>query len=306
VTPEAATSGSAETTTKKRKVGDEASPSRDCSTQQEGGPKTKNKTKFEDPSDEQAADFRAWMKAWEAWSVGFSHFVELTQVPTKPTLWCMLGRRAAGVFPRGQTGADLIIPVFRRDPGADVSYMLVQVKNVDGRDKQFPHSALSHMTPSRVFAKPKGEPSDLSDFSSTEIVRVFMALRQSNVHGAQSYFIDDTGKDDDGAYTLCLRGMCKKPKVETQSEPHEYWPFLSGGIWEELEALAGVAWWDPMTVVTTGLTDRKKHAREIAKDLPDAAVEEAAKHTLEIMVYDAGQEKKVKRDAAALQQSDDP
>jgi hypothetical protein len=35
-------------------------------------------------------------------------------------------------------------------------------------------------------------------------------------------------------------------------------------------------------------------------------VVEAAKHTLEIMVYDAGQEKKVKRDAAALHQSDDP
>jgi hypothetical protein len=296
--------------TKKRKVSDKTSQSRDPSTQEESEPKTKNKTKFEDPSDEQATHFRAWMKSWDEWSVGFSHFVELAQVPTKETLWCMLGRRAAGVFPRGQTGADLIIPVFRRDPGADVSYMLVQVKNVDGQDNAFPHSALSHMEPSRVFAS-KGEPSDLLDFWSTDIIRVFMALRQSNAHGAQSYFIDNTGKGDDGAYTLCLRGMCKKPKVETQSEPHEYWPFLGGGIWQALEELAEVAWWDPMTVVKKGLTDRKKHAREIAKDLPDEDVEEAAKQTLEIMVYDAGQavpdeEMKAEPDAAALQQSGDP
>ncbi|GMF22542.1 unnamed protein product [Phytophthora fragariaefolia] len=77
-------------------------------------PKRRKKNTFKRVEDEQCDQFHEWRKHWDEWSVGFSHFVELTEVPTKATLWCLLGRRAAGVFPRGQAGADLIIPIFRR------------------------------------------------------------------------------------------------------------------------------------------------------------------------------------------------
>ncbi|KAI9999199.1 hypothetical protein PInf_004019 [Phytophthora infestans] len=62
--------------------------------------------------DTERADFYSWRDGWASWSVGFSHFIELTTVPTKATLWFLLGRRAAGVFPRNQKAADLIIPIF--------------------------------------------------------------------------------------------------------------------------------------------------------------------------------------------------
>ncbi|KAE8991966.1 hypothetical protein PR002_g20694 [Phytophthora rubi] len=273
---------------------------------QQQGTKVKNVTKYDDPTDDQNASFHSWMEKWERWSVGFSHFVELTQVPTEATLWCMLGRRAAGVFPRGQPGADLIIPIFRRDPN-EVSYILVQVKNEDSQDKKFPHSALSHMKPSRVFGTRRAEDKqpELSGFPSTDVIRVYIALRQSNLRGAQSYLIDGTGRGDDGAYTLCLRGVCKDSDENAEeTQTAEYWRFLRDDIAEELKNLAEAAWWDPMQVIKADLVHHQRHARAVAEEL----VVDAAKHTLEIMDYDTApgdEEMKAAPDAAELQQSGD-
>ncbi|KAG2979665.1 hypothetical protein PC119_g21409, partial [Phytophthora cactorum] len=44
--------------------------------------------------------FSHWLSTWEDWKIGFSHFVNLREEPTEATLWKMLDRRAAGIFPR--------------------------------------------------------------------------------------------------------------------------------------------------------------------------------------------------------------
>lgn len=79
-----------------------------------------------------------------AWLVGFSQFVELTVIPTTVTLWYLLGRRAAGVLPRGHKEADFIIPIFRRATN-EVSFILVRVKNKKEADASFPDSACEHL-----------------------------------------------------------------------------------------------------------------------------------------------------------------
>ncbi|GMF52865.1 unnamed protein product [Phytophthora fragariaefolia] len=215
---------------------------------------------------------------------------EAQQVPTKATLWCLLGRRAAGVFPRGQAGADLIIPIFRRHP-VEVSFMLVQVKNEDGANKDYPHSALSKLSPASVFKKTEGK-HKLVDFSSLDVVRIYMSLRESNyTNPARSYLIDATGWSeepdaDSESYTLCLRGMCKEPTVDTQVKPSKHWWFLDHNSWELLKDLTESAWWDPMKAIKADLRSRKKYAKMMMTELPDAEVLDGARHTLELLPYD--------------------
>ncbi|GMG14556.1 unnamed protein product [Phytophthora fragariaefolia] len=252
--------------------------------------KVKKKTTFKRVEDEQCDQFHEWRKHWDEWSVGFSHFVELTEVPTKATLWCLLGRRAAGVFPRDHAGADLLIPIFRRDP-VKVSFMLVQVRNEDGTDKEYPHSALSKLSPASVFKKTEGK-HELVDFSSLDVVRIYMSLRESNyTNPARSYLIDATGWSeepdaDNESYTLCLCGMCKEPTVDAQVKPSKHWRFLDHNIWEQLKDLAESAWWDPMKVIKTDLRSRKEYATMMMKELPDGEVLDGARHTLELLPFD--------------------
>ncbi|KAE9063985.1 hypothetical protein PF001_g30797, partial [Phytophthora fragariae] len=249
--------------------------------------KTKKTPTFKLAEDEQRDQFHEWMKHWDEWSVGFSHFVELTEVPTKATLWCLLCRRAAGVFPRGQEDADLIIPIFRRDP-AKVSFMLVQVSNEDGANKDYPHCALSQLSPASVF-KNEEEKRELVDFSSLDVVRIYISLRESTYNNpARSYLIDATGMSEEpdaekDSYTLCLRGICQDPKLNAQVKPSEHWRFLGHNIWEQLKDLAESAWWDPMKAIKDDLRFREKYANAMTKELPDAEVLNGAKHTLELL-----------------------
>ncbi|GMF14016.1 unnamed protein product [Phytophthora lilii] len=55
---------------------------------------------------------------WKDWYMGFTHFVQLQLEPNEDTFWYLLGRRAAGIFPRNQNGADLLIPIFWQKPAA--------------------------------------------------------------------------------------------------------------------------------------------------------------------------------------------
>ncbi|EGZ26490.1 hypothetical protein PHYSODRAFT_320426 [Phytophthora sojae] len=59
-------------------------------------------------------EFKVRRSKWEGWYVGFTHFVQLHLEPNEDTLWFLLGRRAAGIFPRNQSGADLLIPMFKK------------------------------------------------------------------------------------------------------------------------------------------------------------------------------------------------
>ncbi|TDH69408.1 hypothetical protein CCR75_005803 [Bremia lactucae] len=58
------------------------------------------------------ATFESWLAQWKDWRMGFTHFVQLQSEPSEDTLWYLLGRRAAGICPRDQDGANLIIPMF--------------------------------------------------------------------------------------------------------------------------------------------------------------------------------------------------
>ncbi|KAL3659889.1 hypothetical protein V7S43_015191 [Phytophthora oleae] len=67
-----------------------------------------------EPSDDEKPAFEEWLSKWKGWYVGYTHFVQLIGEPNEDTLWFLLGRRAAGVFPPNQHGADLLIPILRR------------------------------------------------------------------------------------------------------------------------------------------------------------------------------------------------
>ncbi|GMF21523.1 unnamed protein product [Phytophthora lilii] len=60
--------------------------------------------------------FSEWRSQWTDWHIGFTHFVQLILGPNEDTLWCLLGRQAAGIFPRGHDGAGLLIPMFWKQP----------------------------------------------------------------------------------------------------------------------------------------------------------------------------------------------
>ncbi|KAG1706395.1 hypothetical protein DVH05_001542 [Phytophthora capsici] len=67
--------------------------------------------------------------------------------PNEDTLWYLLGRRAAGILPRNQDGAELIIPIFKKclkcrsnvaadEKTQEVSLVLIQVKNRSSNDRE--------------------------------------------------------------------------------------------------------------------------------------------------------------------------
>ncbi|EGZ12916.1 hypothetical protein PHYSODRAFT_334757 [Phytophthora sojae] len=46
-------------------------------------------------------EFNKWCSKWDGWYMGFTHFVQLQLEPNEDTLWFLLGRQAAGIFPPG-------------------------------------------------------------------------------------------------------------------------------------------------------------------------------------------------------------
>lgn len=259
----------------------------------------------DDASPEQKTSFKSWMSDWEGWSVGFSHFVELTAMPTEATLWFLLGRRAAGLFPRNQKGADLIIPIFRKSTG-EVSFILVQVKNKNSTDSGFPQSALGKLTPASVFEvnEDNYDKHELSEFSPRKMIRIFMSLRESNMNKpAQSYLIDKAGATcvDEESYSLCLRGTCRLPKRGSEASL-TYWPFLlSPKVSDQLACLADSAWWDPSARIKADIVRRSKEttAAALKGDMPDEELEEGVDFTLQLVPYvEAGAENDVEMKAA--------
>ncbi|TDH69515.1 hypothetical protein CCR75_008610 [Bremia lactucae] len=110
--------------------------------------------------------FKSWIYRWKDWRMGFTHFVQLQVEPNEDTLWYLLGRRAAGIFPRNQNGADLIIPMFcsksdnascmeidetRNASDGMVSMILILVKNRFPTDSEFNESVTRKLSPKYVF-----------------------------------------------------------------------------------------------------------------------------------------------------------
>jgi len=227
----------------------------------------------------QRASFEAWVNDWDKWSVGFSQFVELTDVPTEATLWFLLGRRAAGVLPREQEGADLIIPIFCKTT-AEASCILVQVSGEDDGDAGSVQSALGRLTPASVFegdGETKGK-HELGHLSPLKMVRILMSLRESkNVlqpMPAQSYLLDRDEATDTETYALRLRGVCGSP-AQGSNAPVEKWPFLqSEKVSELLAEIAASAYWDPTEVIKADLTST-------TEEMPREELEEAVGFTLQ-------------------------
>ncbi|KAL3659928.1 hypothetical protein V7S43_015229 [Phytophthora oleae] len=132
------------------------------------------------PSEIGRTAFYKWLLKWEGWYVGFTHFVQLAREPDEDTLWYLLGRRAAGVFPRDKDGADLLIPMFKRKLKGEsnektenekVSLMLVQVENWSSRDSEFPQSTTKELSPEFVF---KAAENPLSKKTVADVIRIYM------------------------------------------------------------------------------------------------------------------------------------
>jgi len=138
----------------------------------------------------------------------FCQFVELTHMPSKTTLWFLLGRRAAGVLPVNQAGEDLALPVLVlpicRDH--DVSFIQVHVTNVLDTDGKFFESVRTTLDASmNGLMTPSHGP-----------IRLFMSLRTSStVEPAQGVvFANRVNADDLDPPTIALvvRGMCEPSK----------------------------------------------------------------------------------------------
>ncbi|KAL3670999.1 hypothetical protein V7S43_004183 [Phytophthora oleae] len=210
--------------------------------------------------------YKDWLKSWNGWQVCFSHFVDLQEEPTEDVLWKLLDRRAAGTFPRGQKGADLIIPIFHPKcdlyPEGSVSFIVVQVKNRVDKDDKFPDSALRKLSCPYVFKKANS----LSKFKNHEVIRLYMSLREvldeddsaqcivtNQIRKTRNLKKIKSKKDFDGS--LCVRGVLA-PGM------NERWPFLSKGLAEKLREIANAAWWDGEVQVKYDLKSRDDYEME--------------------------------------------
>ena len=242
------------------------------------------------PTKAQTTRFTTWKRKWAHWEVGFSHFVELTAVPTFATLWFLLGRRAAGVLPRGHKGADLIIPIYC-PATKKASFILVQVKNKGAADANFPQSALGMLSPDSVFTNDSRE-GELAAVKPRDMIRIFMSLRESSANkSAQSYLIEHSTPVHTESYSLVLRGMChvapSRAADELQKKVDD-WPFLqSTKLAERLVDLADAGWWDPMEKVDADLLRRRKEPNKIAfeLDMPEGELKEGVHCTLGLVPY---------------------
>ncbi|OWZ01845.1 hypothetical protein PHMEG_00026700 [Phytophthora megakarya] len=114
--------------------------------------------------------YTSWRKHWMEWKIGFSHFVDLPDEPNEETLWKMLTRRAAGILPRQMHGADLIIPIFN---GSVVSFVLVQINNLQDRDTIIPDVAVENREATAIVGK-----SEFNIFQQRKIIRLRLSLSE--------------------------------------------------------------------------------------------------------------------------------
>lgn len=116
------------------------------------------------------------LQPWESWSVGFSHFLQLSV----EVLWALLARCAACILPRGFIGIDLLIPIFK---GPELSMILIQAKKC-ARDSSYPMSAVNYTRPDYVFE------GALKSLKREDVPRVYMSLC-GVAHLEQYFYVDN-------------------------------------------------------------------------------------------------------------------
>lgn len=223
--------------------------------------------------------FHSWLTGWDGWQMGFTHFVQLRVEPDENTLWFLLGRRAAGIFPRNKrSGADLLIPIFRKvsndGVGTDpekISLMLVKVKP----DCDLSKFGLERLLLSFVFGSgesseksqtEQGRGNSLSEKPIRDVIRISMNMQDRNQNQRFVYAAGDgdcTGSDtkeaaaasSDFGFTLCFQSVSKKT-----------FTFLTEGVACRLRSLLKPAW-DPMVAVIGDLEHRRDEEKRKAGDL---------------------------------------
>ncbi|KAG4236689.1 hypothetical protein PC116_g15224 [Phytophthora cactorum] len=139
--------------------------------------------------------FKAWKSQWKEWHMGCTHLKQLRLEPNEDTLWYLLGRRAAGTFPRDQREVDLLIPMFwkrsingsemetdekTKEIGDKESMILIRVKNRYPKDSDF---SMSKLRPRVIFedeatSDTNSDANPLSKRANNEIIRVYMNLQE--------------------------------------------------------------------------------------------------------------------------------
>jgi hypothetical protein len=192
--------------------------------------------------------WRGWREQWQDWRMRFTHFVQLELEPNEDTLWCLLGRRAAGILPRCNDGFDLLVPMFWRadKPGqrsaevkARVSLLLIQVGG-----GSFEASAVSQARewPSRHGADEveSSQARTLRQRSRRERIRIVMDLRDGACTASR-------GGQADACVRFVERSSVKDDRpAETEESEFAYWfrslgcktyPFLQEDVAESLVSL---------------------------------------------------------------------
>ncbi|KAI9994712.1 hypothetical protein PInf_011543 [Phytophthora infestans] len=261
--------------------------------------------------------FTEWKSEWKDWRMGFTHFIQLQVEPTEDTLWYLLGRRAAGILPRNQLEADLMIPVFWNKDGEKerVSFMLIQVKSHIPKDDGFSQAASKKLSPWFVFESPhsKGEkPKEgpalkkpavkpapkkrtvneypLSETPVSDVIRICMNLSKEETSGPESLndsfpFISSTSLTKDSS-TPEARG--EDTDVYTlcfRSLGCETYPFLKEDVAQCLASIVASPW-DPMALVDGDLKRRGKGTKAetlqeaLTRAMPDHELKQTARRGL--------------------------
>lgn len=225
--------------------------------------------KANETSDNQRSHVKQQKQIHAGLKVKFSHFVPLEMEPTTEVLWYMLSQNAAGVLPSGHDGADFIIPVHN---GQNVLYIAVQVKSVLRGDNGFPHTATTLLDPSNIFE----DTSPLADLDPTEVVRLYMSLREkpTDLKKSKCYLVDNSRQTiAQQPITLCMRGICR---VDDEGKPVAEWKFLNRDVQDILTRIAGSCE-KPMVAISRDLNQRGLNYPILKRIVADEELIEGAK-----------------------------
>ncbi|CAH0480523.1 unnamed protein product [Peronospora belbahrii] len=267
----------------------------------------------EAPSNTKKA-FWTWLSKWDGWQMSFTHFVQLKLEPTVETLWYLLGRRAAGIFPRNQKGADLLIPIFwkkndsdaasksetKSDDEADakVSLILIQVNNHAPHDREFSKSVTTKLCPSFVFGQTirktrksvKDSDNSLSKISVRDVICIHMCVQdEDNTHHRFIYAEKpkDINKKNDrsGAKSASTFSRTKQSTSKEEAEELRFtlcyrsvrcdtYKFLDVEVARRLKSLVKPLG-NPLTLVNGDLQHRQEVEQSFKKDRRNAVMSQA-------------------------------
>ncbi|EGZ26783.1 hypothetical protein PHYSODRAFT_475269 [Phytophthora sojae] len=219
-------------------------------------------------------EFNKWCSKWDGWYMGFTHFVQLQLEPNEDTLWFLLGRQAAGIFPRNQYGADLLIPMFKKRSNSrpEVLMMLIQVKNRSPVDGGFSRAATEKLCPWFVFGK-NSDGNSSAGKSTDEIGRDPKPLGSTDVRDTIRIYMNVRGRKSDGKFiyaTTMKDNLPNNPGVSSVSSVSEEepvfticlrllnrvtYPFLSDGVASILSNMVE-SQYDPLGLVEGDLDYR--------------------------------------------------